>query len=146
MKTKIITREKHLDHMVKVVPLITFAYAIQCYFIFQMEPVEYATNGLLFLGACLGMMISAFITYDMTHVVKLDETSAIIEMKWLGYQREVKFSDLKEVSVSEPGESFATLKLVTKSGRSYKFYFVDEAEKVKTWIEEKRFSETKIAA
>lgn len=146
MQTKIITREKHLDHMVKVVPLIVFAYAIQCYFIAQMGPVEYATTGLLFLGACLGMMIAAFVTYDLTHIVKLDDEGLSIEMKWLGYRREMKFSELSEIHVSEPGESFSTIKIVSKSGKKYGFYFVDDAEKIKAWIEEKRAPEMKLAA
>lgn len=136
MTNKIITREKHLDHMVRVVPLIVFAYAIQCYFISHMSPVAHATNGLLFLGACLGMMIAGFVTYDLTHVVKLDYERISIEVKWLKFKNEISFADIKEVVVSHPGESFSGLKLVLQSGKKINFYFVDDAEKVKAWIEQ----------
>lgn len=146
MTNKIITREKHLDHMVRVVPLIVFAYAIQCYFISHMSPVEHATNGLLFLGACLGMMIAGFVIYDLTHVVKLDHEKVMIEVKWLNIKNEISFTQIKEVVVSHPGESFSGLKLVLKSGKKINIFFVDDAEKIKTWIEQTDYSEAKKAA
>lgn len=146
MSSKIITREKHLDHMVRVVPLIVFAYAIQCYFISSMSPIEYATDGLLFLGACLGMMIAAFVTYDLTHVVKLAEDSLVIEVKWLNIKNEISFVEIKEVVVSQPGESFSGLKLILKSGRKVNFYFIDDADKIKAWIEKPNQTEEKKAA
>lgn len=146
MSPKTITREKHLDHMVRVVPLIVFAYAVQCYFISSMSPIEYATDGLLFLGACLGMMIAGFVTYDLTHVVKFEEEKLLIEVKWLNIKNEISFVDIAEVVVSHPGESFSGLKLVLKTGKKVNFYFVDDADKIKAWIEQINLPELKEAA
>jgi uncharacterized membrane protein len=146
MVSKIITREKHLDHMVRVVPLIVFAYAIQCYFISSMSPVEYAVDGLLFLGACLGLMIAGFVTYDLTHIVKLESENLVIEVKWLNIKNEISFVEIKEIVVSQPGESFSGLKLVLHSGKKVNFYFIDDADKVKAWIEQINHSELKKAA
>lgn len=147
MLAKTITREKHLDHMVKVVPIIVLAYAVQCYFISQLSPVEMATDGLLFLGACLGMMIAGFVTYDLTHIVKIEDQSVVAEIKWLKYRREIYFHQMKEIIVSDPSESFSTLKIVSTTGAKISFFFVDDAENIKKWMEQKRApQEEKLAA
>lgn len=144
--TKIITREKHLDHMVKVVPLIVSAYAIQCYFISSMSEAGFAIDGVIFLGACLIMMIVAFVTYDLTHIVKVEEEGISISVGWLGHHKFISYQDLSSIQVSEPGQTFATLKITTLSGKKFRFYFVDEADKLKECLEQKRFQEFKQAA
>ena len=141
-----ISREKHLDHMVKVVPFIVTAYAIQCYFIMQMGPVGFAVNGLLFLGACLAAMIIAFITYDLTHVVTFHEHALSVSVSWLGYEQLIHYHDILKIEVSDPGQSFSTLKLVTKDRKKYEFYFIDDADKIKAWLEQKNTFELQSAA
>jgi hypothetical protein len=141
-----ISREKHLDHMVKVVPFIVTAYAIQCYFIMQMEPVGFAVNGLLFLGACLAAMIIAFITYDLTHVVTFHENDLTISVSWLRFQQSIQYHDILKIEVHEPGQSFSTLKIVTKNRKKFEFYFIDDADKIKTWLEQKNTFELQSAA
>ena len=147
MKTEFrLTREKHLDHMVRVVPFIVTGYAIQCYIIMQMGPVDFAVNGLLFLGACLAMMIVAFITYDLTHIVTCHDEDLSISVSWLSVNQSLRYHDIIRIEVSEPGQSFSTLKLTTKSGKKYDFYFIDDADKIKKWIEQKTSYELQSAA
>lgn len=141
-----VTREKHLDHMVRVVPFIVTAYAIQCYFILQMGAVDFAVDGLFFLGACLISMICCFITYDLTHVVNFHEEHLTISVKWLRYEKIVSYHDLIQVEVSDPGQSFSTLKLQVRSGKKFGFYFIDDADKIKSWLEKKRSPELQAAA
>jgi hypothetical protein len=140
------TREKHMDHMVKVVPFIVCAYALQCYFIVKLGPIEYAVDGLYFLGGCLISMILAFVTYDLTHVVKFQEDTFSVSIKWLNYERIYAYRDLEQIEVSEPGQSFGTLMITTRSGKKIGFYFVDEADKIKAWLEKKRTPEMQVAA
>jgi hypothetical protein len=141
-----ISREKHLDHMVRVVPFIVTAYAIQCYFILQMDSQEFGVNGLFVLGGMLIAMISAFITYDLTHAVIFHEHSLTISINWLGYKKEIFYQDIISVEITEPGQSFSTLQLKMKSGKKFGFYFIDEADKIKQWIEQKRTPEMQVAA
>lgn len=133
-----VTREKHLDHMVRVVPFIVCAYAVQCWVILQMGPVDFAVDGLFFLGGMLVTMITAFVSYDLTHVVNLQESGLTIKVAWLGYEKSVAYQDIASVEVSEPGQAFATLTLRMKSGKSFGFFFVDEPDKIKAWVEEKK--------
>lgn len=132
-----ISREKHLDHMVKVAPIIVGIYALQCFFIMKMGPQEFAVNGIMFLGACLASMIIGFITYDMTHAVNFYETHLEAEIKWLKYSQKISYYEIEQIEVSDPGQSFSTFCLTLKDGKKHTFYFVDDADKIKTWLEEK---------
>jgi hypothetical protein len=141
-----VTREKHLDHMVRVVPFIVVAYAIQCYLIMRAGPAEFSVNGLFFLGACLTLMITGFIVYDLTHVVTFEADNLTISMSWLGYKEAVSYQNITQIEVSDPGQSFSTLILKTSSGKKYGFYFIDDADKIKSWLEQKRLPELRVAA
>lgn len=141
-----ITREKHLDHMVRVVPFIVCAYAIQCYFINRIASIDFAVDGLFFLGGCLVAMIAGFITYDLTHVVKLEEETFSVSVKWLNYKKTYNYLDITLVEISEAGQNFATLTLTTNTGKKLGFYFIDEPDKLKAWLEKKRLPELQAAA
>lgn len=132
-----VSREKHLDHMVKVVPFIVCGYAIQCYFISSVEPEVFAINGLIFLGACLIAMIAGFITYDLTHIVKIEEESFSVSVSWMKYFKSYAYSEIFDVEISESSQSFATVLIKLKTGKKMKVYFVDDADKIKKIIEEK---------
>ncbi len=131
-----ISREKHLDHMVRVVPFIVGAYLLQCYMIMQLGDNPIARNGIFFLGACLAAMISSFISYDLTHRVTLHEDFLMIEVKWLKFKKIVHYNEIIEINVSDPGQSFSQMTLKTVKGQRIKFYFIDEADKIKKWIED----------
>ncbi len=141
-----LTREKHLDHMVKVVPFIVCAYAIQCYFIMKFGPEGFAVNGLFFLGACLIQMIAGFATYDLTHMVTFEENKLTVSINWLKYERTYHYKELTKIEVSEMGQPFATIHFTTESGKKFGFYFVDDADKIKAWIEQKQIPEMQSAA
>jgi hypothetical protein len=133
-----ITREKHLDHMVKVVPFIVFCYALQCYFIMKLSPTEFSSISLSILGGFLAFMIAGFITYDLKHHVTLFENH--LEIHFLSSSKSVSFDDIWSVEVKDPGQSFATVTLLTKNGK-VSLFFVDDAEKIKKIIESKKHSD-----
>lgn len=141
-----LTREKHLDHMVMVVPFIVFAYAIQCFFITRIGPVDFVVDGLFLLGGCLVLMIAGFITYDLTHIVKLEDEAFSVSVNWLNFHRTYSYHDLSLIEISESGQSFATLTLTTHNGKKIGFYFIDDPDKIKAWLEKKRIRELQAAA
>lgn len=133
-----ITREKHLDHMVKVVPFIVFCYAIQCFAIMKVSPGEFSSISLSILGGFLAFMISAFITYDLKHEVTFSEN--YMEIKFLNNHKTIRYEDIWAVEIKDPGQSFSTLSLLTKEGK-VSFFFVDDSEKIKKFIEDKKQSD-----
>lgn len=135
-----ITREKHLDHMVKVVPFIVLCYAVQCFVIFKMSPTEFSTVSLSILGGVLALMIIGFISYDLKHKVELRDQE--LEITFLGKKTVISYDDIWTMTISEPGQSFSSLVLKTKNGK-FTFYFIDQAEKIKSSIEERQRKEFK---
>lgn len=136
-----ISREKHLDHMVKVVPFIVFCYAFQCFVILKVSPTPFSTISLSILGGFIALMISGFIFYDLKHKVELNESNLSISfMK----QTIIAYEDIIVIEVKDPGQTFSNLTLITSSGK-YTFHFIDNAEKIKSLIESKRHIELKAA-
>ena len=132
----VVSRENHLDHMVKVVPLIVLGYALQCYFILNAGHTAFATNCLLGLAVGLGLMIVGFITYDLKHHVKFSSDS--LEMSFLGSTKMISYQDITHIEVSHEGQSFTTLTLTIMSGRKYRMVFIDNADKIKAWLLEQK--------
>lgn len=139
--TSTITREKHLDHMVKVVPFIVFCYAFQCFVILKVSPTQFSTISLSILGGFIAAMIAGFIIYDLKHRVVFNETGLTIEFM---QQTNIFYEDIILIDIKDPGQTFSNLSITTSSGK-YTFYFIDNAEKIKTLIEKKRHVELKAA-
>lgn len=138
-----VTREKHLDHMVKVTPFIVCGYFLQCYMITHLQLAGFATNTLFFLGFCLITMITGFVTYDLKHKVHFHED--VLEVHFFG-KKEISYSDIQSIEVSDEEQNFATLTIKCKDSKKYTFYFIDEADKIKAWLKEKKYPSLKAAA
>ncbi len=138
-----VTREKHMDHMVKVTPFIVCGYFLQCYLIVHLKLSGFATNTLFVLGFCLVTMIAGFVTYDLKHKVHFAENSMMID--WLG-KKEIFYHEILSMEVSGEENSFANLTIVCSNSKKYTFYFIDEADKLKEWIKEKKYPSSQLAA
>jgi hypothetical protein len=131
----VMTREKHLDHMVKVVPFIVICYAVQCFVILKMGTNTMTTFGLSLLGGLIAFMIVGFIIYDMNHRVELGEES--LKVSFLGRERIIFYQNILKIELSDPGENFSSIYLTTPEGKTT-FYFVDDAANIQKWIEGQR--------
>lgn len=138
-----IAREKHLDHMVKVVPFIVTCYAIQCFVIVRFGGSHFALVSLSILGGLLACMIGAFIFYDLKHKVTLFEEH--LEISFLGRSKTVLFSQIQTIVINDPGQAFSTL-IIRTSNKKVIFHFIDDAEKVKAWIEARQSAHIQKAA
>lgn len=127
----VLSREKHLDHMVKVVPLIVLGFAIQSYVLMSMKN-SLGINSVFVLGACLCAMIGAFIIHDIKHVVTFH--SDFLESKFLFFSHKVFYKDISGISISDPKQSFATLRFKA-NGKKHTYFFIDDAEEIKSFIE-----------
>jgi hypothetical protein len=131
-KNLCLTREKHLDHMVRVVPFIVFCYATQSFIILQITKSEFSSIGLSILGAFLALMIAGFIVHDLKHRAVFYETHLTIS--FLNLQKTISYQDIVQIQVNEPGQNFSNL-IIKTSKSSHTFYFIDDGEKIKSWIE-----------
>ncbi len=129
-----LTREKHLDHMVRVVPIIVLGYAIQGYIIKGMETPIGGTC-LMILGGLLVTMIIGFITYDVKHSIELKDSE--IEVSFFNFKKMISYQDILTVENTSPQHHFGTITLKTTKGTT-RLYFIDEADKVKEFLNKKR--------
>lgn len=137
-----ITREKHLDHMVRVVPLIALMFGVQGYILMKIH--EGLGGAAIFvLAGCLISLITAFITYDVKHQVTFFEGH--LEMKFMGLKKSISYSDITAVFVSEAGQTFASVHLKTTTGK-HTFFFVDDADAIKAFLESCKSQDLKAAA
>jgi hypothetical protein len=126
-----ITREKHLDHLVRVVPLIVLAYGIQSYVLMQMRGT-FGGATVFILGGMLTFLICCFLLYDTKHKVTLFNDH--LEINFIGIKTICKYEDILSIKVSDPKETFGTVTIFAKH-RKIRFYFADDVDKIKQWIE-----------
>ncbi len=138
-----VTRESHLDHMVRVVPFIVTGYAFQCFMILQVSPGEFTQRSLSVLGGFIAAMIAAFITYDLNHTVSMDDTG--LTVSFLSKKNFVRYSEIISVEVSDPGQTFATVKISTARGQ-VRLRFVDHPDEVKAFLDQRRGTKVQVAA
>ncbi len=136
-----ISREKHLDHMVKVTPLIILGYGLQCYFLTQMN-AEGISKHLLGLGFALASMLGLFLIHDLYHQVNFFDSH--LESGWRFWQKKktINYDEIQSIDVSEKDQNFATMIIRLKNRKKIVFYFVDKPEELKTWIETQKNSQS----
>lgn len=137
-----ISREKHLDHMTKVVPFIVMMFGIQGYLLTRIHE-GFGHSAIFVLAGCLISMITAFITYDVKHQVTFYDDH--FEMKFLGLQKKVSYHDIVSVHISEANQTFSSVHLRTKSSK-HSFFFVDDADGIKAFLETRKHQDLKAAA
>lgn len=131
-----VTREKHLDHLVRVVPLIVLGYGIQCYIFMQMKG-PFSSTTCLILGAMLIFMICSFVFYDVNHQITLNEDH--LEFRFLTLKKVISYQDIVSIEITDPTETFGTVMIRAKHGK-FRLYFVDDIDKIKQWIENRKES------
>ena len=128
--------------MTRVVPFIVMCYGIQSYVVWSISPTEFSKVSLFVLGCFIAAMVGAFVTYDLNHKVKVYSDHLIIT--FLHLQKTVYFHEIVSLKADGPKDNFSSLILKTRTS-THRFYFIDDADKVKKMIEDNSISE-KLAA
>ena len=125
-----ITREKHLDHLVRVVPLLALAYGIQGYL--MMSWSEGGPTGLLVLslGFSLALSVMFMVGYDQRHQVSFNQEGFQVKAPWLFAQGFKSWQEVKEIEIIGTSEEFQTVVVKLTKG-SYTFHFVDNGHEFK---------------
>lgn len=140
-----LTREKHLDHLVRVVPLLALAYGIQGYL--MMSWSESGPTGMLVLslGLSLALSVMCMVSYDLRHQVSFGAEGFQVKAPWLWKQAPKSWSDVKEIEIIGTEDEFQTVTVKLHRG-SYTFYFVDNGHEFKKAFELTHRSTEKLAA
>jgi hypothetical protein len=137
---RFVTREGHLDHMVRVTPLIFLGYGLQSYFLMNMNTEGQLTKHILVLGLALASMIGLFLLHDVYHQVHFFESHFESGWRFFGKKKTINYSEIESIDVSETEQKFASLIIRLQNNRKIVFYFVDKPEELKSWIEKHKDS------
>jgi len=134
-KTQKITREKHLDHLVRVVPILCLAYGIQSFM--MMNYAQGGATGVLvfLLGVSLALSVVALVTYDHRHHVAWNEESFEVRAPWSLTTTTIPREAIKSIEVMGGPEEFQTVSVVLHDRRRFTFYFTDNGLEFKAAME-----------
>lgn len=128
------TREKHLNHLVRVVPLLALAYGIQSYL--MMKWSEGGPTGflVLLLGISLAISVLLLVTYDQRHKVSFGAEGFSLRSPWLWGEKNVRAEDIKLIVVVGEADQFQSVVVHLKNGRRFAFHFVDNGIEFKNTL------------
>ncbi len=125
--------------MVRMMPILVLMYAIQCFLTVSMELFGPVSNFIFSLGGCLVFMVAGFYFYNLKH--KVDCYEDHLEIHFFG-SKTLMYQDIFMVEVDgNEDDHFATLIITCKDLRQVKFYLIDDAFKMKDWLQAKRKGE-----
>lgn len=136
MKTKTLklSRENHLNHMVNVVPILALAYGIQSYLFLHWNQTPQTGSILLLLGATLAMAVISLVGYDLCHQVDFHENHMTVHFN--GYfKKNYLYDEIDKINFQADENTFTHLSLELYSHKKLHFYFVDNAQEIKEYIE-----------
>jgi len=127
---KTLTHEKHLDHLVRVVPLLCFAYGVQSYM--MMSFARGGSTGLLIftLGISLAVSVMALVTYDYKCIVRWNSEKVMMKSPWNFEFTTVAILEINKVDIIGEEDEFQTV-IIKVAKKSYTFYFVDNGYELK---------------
>jgi hypothetical protein len=129
-KEKNLTHEKHLDHLVRVVPLLCFAYGVQSYLMVNMARGANTGNLIFTLGFFLAMSVMMLVTYDLKFKVRWDTTRLIFKAPWRFYEKIITFQEIESLEVVGKEDEFQTVLIRLHNRKKYVFYFVDNGHEL----------------
>jgi hypothetical protein len=124
-----LTREKHIQYMVKLAPYLLVAVIIQGYLYFHFFPRNLAHDITVFLSIGVAFILAGFCAYDHFHQVILRENYLEIAVRPLKYQEEILYRNIQAYEIIPTRHGFSSVKLFLKDGHAVKIYYLDDAEK-----------------
>jgi len=126
-----LTREKHLNHLVRVVPLLALAYGIQGYLMMSWAVSEGPTGSLvLSLGFSLAVSVLLMVGYDQRHQVAFNREGFVIKAPWLFGPKARTWDQVTAIEIIGGPDEFQTVVVKLQRG-GHTFYFVDNGHEFK---------------
>lgn len=130
-----LTHEKHLNHLVRVVPLLCLAYGMQSYMMMSFAKGGPTGTLVLLLGLSLAMSVMALVTYDNHFVVKWQDDLFSVKTPWSWKTQHFNRQDIQSIEVIGEVDEFQTVIVKLHNKRRLTFYFVDNGHDFKKSME-----------
>lgn len=132
-----IGRDNHLNNLIAKLPLITTIFALQCFFLMQVEGGEIDVGYFASLMGCfLILLVSTLFVYDKYHHVIIYKSQIVVYFAPLNAHRVIELKDIKSVVAPQKECDFSSISIQLKTGEIISFHFVDYPVQVKTIIED----------
>jgi hypothetical protein len=142
-----IGRQNHQNHLVKVMPILTIVYCLQCFVMYKFAHDINIGDYALSLGVMLAGLIVAMMYYDNNHQVMIYEDHLHLSFGLFGLDKKIPLRDIVDIQVPKKECPFSNVTIVTKDDKKHIFLFVDYPVQVKQTIESTRrgsFSEVEV--
>ncbi len=123
------TREKHLQYMVKLVPYLIGAIVLQSYLYFQFFPRDLAHDITVFLSIGVAIILAGFCAHDHFHQVTIRENYLEIAVRPLKYQEEILYRNITAYEIIPTKHGFSSVKLFLRDGNAVKIHYLDDADR-----------------
>ena len=122
------TREKHLDYMVKMAPFLFLAVVAQIFiYAHFFEPIL-AKEISIFLSVGTSLILGAFYAHDHFHQVLLQPNYLEIQVKPFKYREEILYRNIVGYEITRHPKGFSNIKLMVKNGAPIRLYYVDDGD------------------
>ncbi len=132
---KSIEHNNHMNHLLRVTPILVFFMGIQYLIMKNVFPQESLGNYFVFLALSLSCLICGFTVYDSYHRLLLFKDFVIIRSPYSFSAYKLDIRDLKNIHNLSGDNNFGTVVFVLKDERKFSCYFVDYPEEVKIFIQ-----------
>ncbi|MDA8793586.1 hypothetical protein N9N67_10075 [Bacteriovoracaceae bacterium] len=127
-------RNNHLNHLVRVIPIITFAFAVQCMLIYHFTTGKFLAEFATIVGVGFIALIALLVFYDSNHHIILYKKHMQIYFALMGVNEDINYNDIENITTVDEESSFSTITLQLKDGRKYNLHFIDYPSHVITYI------------
>jgi hypothetical protein len=130
-----LTHEKHLNHLVRVVPLLCLAYGMQSYMMMSFAKAGPTGTLILLLGVSLAMSVIALVTYDNHYNVSWVDDHFTVKKPWSWKTETFKRQEVQSIEVIGEVDQFQTVVVKFQNKKRLTFYFVDNGHDFKKSME-----------
>lgn len=129
-----ITREKHLDYMVRLMPILLLAYLAQILLYLKFAPRQLAIDISVFLAVGLVLIALAFALYDHFHTVLLHRNHLEIKFPIFKYHEEILYQNIQSIEIKATRHAYYNVKLYLRDGQELRLYYLDDVQELKRCI------------
>jgi hypothetical protein len=142
-----LTREKHLNHLTRVVPFLGFVYGIQSYLLMRMSQTQQTGWLVLALGICLAITVLLLVSYDIYTEIHFSAEGFFVKTPWRKKPLIVSQAFILKIEVIGKDDEFQTVQVYLRNKKKMEFYFVDNGQEFKDALTHKAhpYSQAKAA-
>lgn len=129
-----ITREKHMAHLVRLMPFLLLAVVVQGLVYQYWVPRDMALDVSIFMGIGIALIGVAYGLYDHFHQVRLYPHFLQVRFDLMGQFEEVLYRDITDMKVEVTRQAYYNVTLLLRDGSNLKLRYLDDVQELKSYL------------